>query len=135
MGRNGFAYFDKDTANYWVATGKHSSGNQGRTYRNDGVDISKNGDQVEVNHFESGEWLQYTVESTENKTFNVSLLLSNTADGKIIFESADKRLVDVPSGSQWHSINLRNVPFHKGKNTFRIIAQKGEFNFQSIHFK
>ncbi len=29
LGRNRFAYFDKDTANYWVANGKHTSGNQG----------------------------------------------------------------------------------------------------------
>jgi len=135
MGRNGFAYFDKDTANYWVANGKHSSGNQGRTYRNDGVDISKKDDQVYVDHFETDEWLQYTVESTENKTFNISLVLSNKVDGKIIFECIDKRVVKIPANDKWHTIEIGNVLLHKGKNILRVKAQAGEFDFQSIHFR
>jgi hypothetical protein len=135
MGRNGFAYFDKDTANYWVANGKHSSGNQGRIYRNDGVDISKKDDQVYVDHFETGEWLQYTVESAENKTFHVSLVLSNKIDGEIALEGVDKSVVKTPANDQWHTVEIGDVFFHKGKNTLRIKVQAGEFDFQSIHFK
>lgn len=135
MGRNGFAYFDKDTANYWVANGKHSSGNQGRIYRNDGVDISKKDDQVYVDHFETGEWLQYSVESAENKTFHISLVLSNKIDGKIVFEGVDKGVVKIPANEKWHTVEIGDVLFHKGKNTLRIKAQAGEFDFKSIHFK
>ncbi len=40
LGRNGVAYFDNDTADYWVS-GVRGVGNKGRTYRNDGVDIRK----------------------------------------------------------------------------------------------
>src|SRR6478736_4985807 len=84
LGRNGFAYFDKDTANYWVANGgKHTSWNQGRTYRNDGVDISQENDQVFVEHFESGEWLQYTVSADQVKKFNLVLSLINKTAGVI----------------------------------------------------
>src|SRR5882672_1197451 len=94
--------------------GKHTSGNQGRTYRNDGVDISKKDDQVYVDHFETGELLQYTVESTENKTFNISLVLSNKVDGKIIFECIDKRVVKIPANDKWHTIEIGHVLLHKG---------------------
>ncbi len=135
MGRNGFAYFDKDTANYWVANGKHSSGNQGRIYRNDGVDISKKDDQLYVDHFETGEWLQYTLESAENKTFHVSLVLSNKIDGEIALEGVDKSVVKTPANDQWHTVEIGDVLFHKGKNTLRIKVPAGEFDFQSIHFK
>ncbi len=39
LGVNGSAYYDKDTGNYYISTGKQSVGNRGRMYRNDGVDI------------------------------------------------------------------------------------------------
>ncbi len=136
LGRNGFAYFDKDTANYWVANGKHTSGNQGRTYRNDGVDISKQGDQVYVDHFESGEWLQYTITSTEEKAINISLSVSNKSAGKIILECNEKSYsLDIAAKDQLHEVEVKNVSFHKGRNTLRVKVLAGEFNFQSVHFK
>lgn len=135
MGRNGFAYFDNDTANYWVANGKHSSGNQGHLYRNDGVDIAKQDNQLYVDHFESGEWMQYSVTSTEEKIINLSLSLSNKTDGKIIFECNGKlNEVNVASSKDWNNVSFKEVSLRSGKNVFRIKVQTGEFNFQSIHF-
>lgn len=64
LGISGAAYSDKDTADYHVSTGKTTAGNRGRAYRNDGVDIGRNinaPDSYYVNHFETGEWLQYTI--------------------------------------------------------------------------
>jgi len=137
LGRNGFAYFDKDTANYWVANGgKHTSGNQGHTYRNDGVDISRQDDQVYVDHFESGEWLQYTISSDQVKKFNLALLVSNKADGGIILECNGKKYeVEEKANEQWHEVAIKNVSFAKGKNVVRIKVSKGDFNFKSIQFK
>jgi len=136
MGRNGFAYFDKDTANYWVANGKHSTWNQGHTYRNDGVDISKDGDQFYVDHFESGEWLQYTITSTNEKIFNLSLSLSNKSDGKIIFTcNGKKNEIDLVTNQKWHNAIVKEVQLHKGVNIIGIKVSTGEFNFQRIDFK
>ena len=39
LGVNGAAYYDKDTGNYYISTGKSSVGNRGRVHRNDGVDV------------------------------------------------------------------------------------------------
>jgi endoglucanase len=137
MGRNGFAYFDKDTANYWVANGgNHTSGNQGRTYRNDGVDISNDGDQYYVDHFEAGEWLQYTISSPLAKKFNLSLLINNKTGGRISFEYNGKKYeVDAKANDQWHEVVIKDVSFAKGKNAVRIKVLTGEFNFKSIQFK
>ena len=65
LGRNGIAYFDTDTADYHVSTGKYGKGNAGRVYRNDGVDISKDStayNSYYVDHIETGEWLQFTLQ-------------------------------------------------------------------------
>ncbi|HEV8513101.1 MAG TPA: cellulase family glycosylhydrolase [Cyclobacteriaceae bacterium] len=137
LGRNGFAYFDKDTANYWVANGgKHTSWNQGRTYRNDGVDISREGGQAYVDHFESGEWLQYIISSDQVKKISLLLSLSNKTDGGITLECNGKKYeVDVRANDQWHDVAIKDVSFAKGKNVIRIKVSKGDFNFKSIQFK
>jgi endoglucanase len=136
LGRNRFAYFDKDTANYWVANGgKHSSGNQGSAYRNDGVDISKQSDQLFVDHFEQDEWLQYTVTGSEEKTFSISLTLSNKSPGRILFECNGKtNEVNTAVSDQWHSITIKDAAFHSGKNVIRVKVLAGQFNFREIHF-
>ena len=52
-----------DTANYRISTGKASVGNQGQVYRNDGVDIFQDKDDLFfVGQTEAGEWLQYSVD-------------------------------------------------------------------------
>jgi hypothetical protein len=135
LGRNRFAYFDNDTANYWVANGKHSDGNQGRTYRNDGVDISKQGDHIFVDHFEPGEWLQYTVTASEAKTLNVSFSLSTKVDGKILAEFNGNQVeMHVPESKNWMA-TFKKVHFKSGLNVIRIKVLTGELNFQSIHFE
>ena len=65
LGRNGIAYYDMDTANYRISTGKPSMGNYGGMYRNDGVDIfqdTSDPGKYYVGKIETGEWLQYTVQ-------------------------------------------------------------------------
>jgi hypothetical protein len=137
MGRNGFAYFDKDTANYWVANGgKHTSWNQGRTYRNDGVDISKDGDQFYVDHFEPGEWLQFTISSDIQKSFELALSISSKQDGKIILTCNGKNYeANIKANEMWNEIETKKVFFRKGRNVLRIKVQTGELNFKSIRFK
>src|SRR5699024_6099513 len=63
LGRNGVAYFDKDTGNYSGSGGRRTVGNRGYSYRNDGVDIfrdSINNELFYVGSLEEGEWMQYT---------------------------------------------------------------------------
>jgi endoglucanase len=137
LGRNSFASFDKDTANYWVANGKHSDWNKGWMYRNDGVDIAKQNNQLYVNHFEAGEWLQYTIMSeAENKIFALSLRISNKISGKIKFElnGNTKEIIAKPN-EQWHDVIIKGLSINQGRSMIRIKVAEGEINFQSIQFK
>lgn len=80
MGRNNYAYFDRDTADYHVSSKQRSAGNRGRIYRNDGVDIARDSstnDRYYVNSIETGEWLQYTL--NVSRSGNYMLKLSTAA--------------------------------------------------------
>lgn len=76
LGRNGFAYYDLDTANYRTSTGENISWNRGGAYRNDGVDITRCNDSLSmgyaVTNIEAGEWLQYTIRVPRSGYYTVS---------------------------------------------------------------
>ncbi|WP_204316364.1 hypothetical protein, partial [Serratia marcescens] len=59
----GIAYHDSDDANYHVSTGKaRTLWNNGRTWRNDGVDIVReDGESLYVSDFVPGEWMRYSL--------------------------------------------------------------------------
>ncbi|UYQ94532.1 cellulase family glycosylhydrolase [Chitinophaga horti] len=80
LGPNGVAYYDLDTANYRISNPALQGGNSGRSYRNDGVDISGS----EVVNFEAGEWLQYTFTVVTDGKYKVSAIegYDISVDGK-----------------------------------------------------
>jgi len=144
LGRNGIAYFDKDTADYHVSTGNYSSGNKGRTYRNDGVDISRDSVKYEtyyVSSIESGEWLQYTAESSKKGTYTLHLSVASDKDtGKISVQINGKTVatgIQVPNTGSlktFKTIEVKNVGLSPGKQALKIIADAGYFNFSYIQF-
>ena len=144
LGRNGVAYFDKDTADYHVSTGKYTAGNKGRVYRNDGVDISKDSVKYEsyyVSSIESGEWLQYTVDLKRKGTYTLKLNVASKAQDSKISVSIDGVLVaktvaipDTGGLKNFQTIEIRNIPFKAGKQTLRVSADTGYFNFSYIQF-
>lgn len=141
LGRNGFAYFDKDVANYHVSTGaERSLWNRGRMYRNDGVDIdldqkSKN---YYVNHIETTEWLQYTVTAEAKGRYTLKVVVAAGADtGKlaVTVNNGDTRILAVPNTGgelQWTTITLRNVDLFAGKNTLVLRAEKGGYDLSAL---
>jgi endoglucanase len=140
LGRNGVAYFDRDTANYHVSTGTRSAGNRGNIYRNDGVDIEL--DSVDltfyyVSHFEKGEWLNYTVNITKGGRYTLNLRLSaKKIAGKLTLRinSGTPHQIDIKPGLNWQEITIMNVDLKKGNNTIRVIAEEGEMDFAWIKF-
>lgn len=144
LGRNGVAYFDKDTADYHVSTGAYGSGNKGRGYRNDGVDISMDSARYEryyVSSIEPGEWLQYTALSNKKGTYSLRLNVASAQDNGRISVSLNGRLIarsiavpNTGSAKNFQPIELKNVSFGTGKQTFRITADAGYFNFSYIQF-
>jgi len=135
LGRNGFAYFDKDTANYWVS-GNRSMGNKGHTYRNDGVDIFNEGKTVFVGSFEKGEWLQYTIKSNVDHSYSLMLRIRSGTPAQIeIAVNGKASMVGISTAEKWKDVVVKNVLFKKGMNILRVKVLEGQPDFQSFVFK
>ncbi|MCC9166179.1 cellulase family glycosylhydrolase [Pontibacter harenae] len=146
MGRNGYAYFDKDTANYYISTGgDRTPWNKGHTYRNDGVDIKSGQEKYEahyVSNMEAGEWLQYTVQAEQHGVYDLQLqVASERGTGKIaVLQNGTvvSNAVAVPEtgGEQnWQTVQISGVSLAKRENTLRVKAQSGEFSLNSLQFE
>jgi endoglucanase len=143
LGRNGFAYFDKDTADYHTS-GKRGIGNRGRIYRNDGVDIRK--DSARYNSFyisdmEEGEWLQYTLNVSRKGKYTIRFTASSASDSaQFTFSlngSKTSYNVSVPNTggtNNWQTIDVQNVSLSSGKQALRIYVLKGGGNLRTIQF-
>ena len=144
MGRSNAAYFDRDSAEYYISTGTDRTGwNSGKTYRNDAVDIHRANDadnMLYVTKIEDGEWLNYTVNAQSGGSYNLKLAVaSDNAAGKlaVLVNDLPAKSSAVPNtgGSQkWDSIVLQGIPLKAGSNNVRIRADKGGFNFSSLQF-
>lgn len=141
LGRNGLAYYDKDTGNYHVSTGRRSAGNRGRMYRNDGVDIYPDsaGGTFYVGNIEDGEWLQYTLTLDKKAKYELRIVggasgdSSNVTvhvDGKPVFSNAS--ITSTGTSTAWKSQSLGNIDLDRGTHVIRIQANKGGFNLKQL---
>lgn len=143
LGRNGYAYFDKDTANYYISTGgPRTPWNKGHVYRNDGVDIESGESGFYVSSFEAGEWLQYTLDVPEKGAYNLVLQVSSdTEGGKVSLwnngavTAATAVVPNTGGAEKWQTIRLAKVPLVQGQNVLRVQADGGSFNFDTIRFE
>lgn len=141
LGRNGFAYNDKDTASYMYTPGVHTQGNRGRTYRNDGVDIKNDkSNEPYVFSIEDGEWLLYTMNVKKAGNYMLTLNTSG-ADGVINIYNNNKLVSDnipvVASADEDNFIPSPAIKIHldKGINKIKIYFKKGGFGFKSFELK
>jgi hypothetical protein len=144
LGVNGSAYYDLDTANYRTSTGKENTGNRGRTYRNDGVDIYE--DSIHrgswyIGHIEDEEWLQYTIDLPEEGRYNLKIAVSAAQTGGVLsvsgYSARGQQTINIPftgGNEKWELIMAKNIQLSKGIHHLRIKAEKGGFNFKSITF-
>lgn len=143
LGRHGFAYWDKDEADYHISTGTDwVSWNKGRVYRNDGVDIER--DKTSgffVTNFETGEWLQYSVKIENTGIYTLEFSVSSdNENGKInvtLNNNSKTETVTVPkTGDEqnWKTVEIKNIKFEKGNSSIKVFAENGGFAFKSIKF-
>lgn len=86
LGQNNFAYYDTDAADYNLSTGQFQAWNSGWSYRNDGVDIEKNEDNINSNGFHvgfvhKGEWMKYTVNVLESGSYSAKVRYATRENG------------------------------------------------------
>lgn len=140
LGRNKAAYFDTDTSEHYISTGTERTGwNMGRAYRNDGVDIYKEGeDEFYVGKIEDGEWLRYTVTSQSPARFHLNILgRGRHANNKLVTFINDQKAGAISfseNGDKWSSETLENIQIKPGKNVVLLFAEKGGFDLKSLEF-
>jgi endoglucanase len=144
LGKNGYAYWDRDTADYRVS-GVNGVGNRGHTYRNDGVDIVMDSSHYEtyyVNHIEDGEWLQYTIDVKQKGIYTIGLSVDSKTTGGAVSISINNKKAGIvqsisPTGGdkKWETAWFKNISLAAGRQTLRVYADKGGFNFSSISFR
>ncbi|KAA8481928.1 cellulase (glycosyl hydrolase family 5) [Arcticibacter tournemirensis] len=143
LGRNGCAYFDKDTANYRVS-GQDGRGNRGGAYRNDGVDIRRDSSGYEkyyVSDIEDGEWLQYTIDVERAACYTVHLNIKSPIDtGKFLLVVNGKSFVSnspIPVTEDLKAsgfLEFRNIRLTKGANKVRVYVEKGGMDLTELRF-
>jgi aryl-phospho-beta-D-glucosidase BglC (GH1 family) len=141
MGRQRFAYYDKDTASYQYTAGVNTRGNRGGGYRNDGVDIQADSSGAWIYYIEDGEWMQYTINVPKEGKYDVSFNVSATSDtGRISVLLANEVLmqdIQVPntgSDKNFQFTKPQYLYLKAGSLPLRVLAQKGGFDFKSIQF-
>lgn len=136
LGRNGIAYYDKDTGNYRVSTGRNSAGNRGRAYRNDGVDIYPDTapkGSFYIGNIENGEWLQYTITTGRKAVHELKITVAYSGsatvyvDGNIVKEN-----VVVEGGPAWRTQSIGTMELDKGTHVIKLLAVKGGFHLKQL---
>ncbi|WP_426479039.1 cellulase family glycosylhydrolase [Chryseobacterium sp. CBSDS_008] len=146
LGRMGAAYLDKDFINLWVSDpAKRSEWNSGQQMRNDGVDIYKCNDKITNQYYvgktESGEWLQYTVQSKGDKSYTFDIRYAAANDSRIRIETANGKVlanVSLPSSGgkeNWKTVSAKNISLQKGENRIRIFFESDGANLNYFELK
>ena len=135
LGREGYAYHDLDSGNYYISTGKqHTMGNSGGAYRNDGVDIYADlSEKFIVGQTETGEWLQYSFLSEKDADVTLYFrLATNDPNGQfsVTLNSTERVVTVIPNtADQWKDIAVKKMRVEKGRNALKFEVVKGGFRF------
>lgn len=147
LGRNNFAYYDTDAADYNLSTGQFQAWNSGWSYRNDGVDIEKNDDAINSNGFhvgfiKKGEWLKYSVNIKETGAYTAKVRYATQENGgKFHLELDDEAIStthEVISTSGWtnfENYTIEDLLLEAGDHTLKIYFDDDiPINLSSIEF-
>ena len=145
IGKNGFAYNDKDYKNTSGSAGG-ASWNSGGLYRNDGVDIESCSDWptngYNVGWIENGEFLVFTVNVTKTATYDISVRVASQAAVSLAIQfrldgSSFGNWINVPNTGgwqSWQSVSAGQVQLTAGTHLFRVGILTGGFNLNYIEF-
>lgn len=142
LGKNGFAYYDKDTGNYYISGDGSNVGNKGHTYRNDGVDIYEDvadSGNYYIGSIEKGEWIQYAINVTQEATYNLKTSTSSeNSSGKMSVSVDDKpvqgKISIASTGSlvNWKKQHISSVHLAKGIHIIKVYFDEGGFNLKAL---
>ena len=137
LGALGQAYADKDAANYHVSTGgQRTQWNNGRTYRNDGVDIAREpAGSAYVDDFTDGEWLKYTVETDKAGSYDLTASARGEGGRLSVAVNGGEPSATAPSGAAWASASLAKVTLQVGRNTVVLRSHGAAVQVKALTLK
>ena len=147
LGKNNFAYYDTDVADYHLSTGQFQAWNSGWSYRNDGVDIEKNNDNINSNGYnvgfvKEGEWMNYTVQINETAAYKLSTRIASQESGGMFHLSIDgegittvQTINSTGGWTNYETLDITNVLLDEGEHVLTVhIDSDIPFNISSIEF-
>lgn len=147
LGKNNFAYYDNDVADYNLSTGEFQAWNRGWSYRNDGVDIEKNNDIINSNGYhvgfvEKGEWLKYTIQVNEAGAYKAQVRLATQENGGKFHLTIDGEAITttqtVNSTGGWTNFEMHDITdvlLTEGPHALKLYFDNDTaFNISSIEF-
>lgn len=148
MGKNGYAYYDEDYANYSLSTGSFQAWNNGWVYRNDGVDIEQNdnlenGNGYNIGFVNKGEWVNYTIDVAESGVYDVGVWVASTSsNGQFHFSLDGEAITEIQNITKtagWTDYQphlIKEVYLELGQHVLTFhIDNSIEFNILSTDFE
>jgi len=134
---------DFDNGGEGVAYHDASTGNSGNAYRTDeNVDIqgaSEGG--YNLGWVATGEWLEYTVNVTQNGSYSADLRVATQATGKTMHLEIDGvnitgsvALPNTGSYQTWQSVTVNNINLSAGTKILRVVFDSDNINFNYVNF-
>ena len=114
--------------------------NEGGAYRTDAVDIESGGSNYNVGWIRAGEYLEYSVDATAARAFDIGFRVANAGPAKTVtvrVNGAARTLtIPVTGGLQaWQTATLAGVNLAAGRNLVRVeMGSAASFNFDSMQF-
>ncbi len=145
LGRNNYAYYDTDTADYHMVTQNNSDWNKGYVFRNDGVDIERCED-TQTNGYnvywtEDGEWLQYTINTDSTAGYTLNIRHASNNNGCIMHFELDgvpitkKITLSATGGWQlWDTYEIPDIIIPEGTHKLKLIFDQGGSNLNYFKF-
>jgi hypothetical protein len=135
---------DFDRGGQDVAYRDLTAGNIGGQYRPaEDVDVMASGDPLGggyiITHFETGEWLQYTINVTASGRYDLLLRAASAMTGSAFhFEIDDQNVsgrVTVPNTGSWDAfewVGYRDVQLSAGNHVLKIVSEQPYFGLNSL---
>jgi hypothetical protein len=138
LGPPGVAYTDRVDADYHTDTGKErTEWNDGRTYRNDGVDIAREPDGTPyVTAFERGEWMQFTIDAASAGPRGATVIVAAHAPATLAVSVNDGPSVSVAvrASGAWQSAPVPPRTLLQGTNRLKVAVLRGAVRLKAIRF-
>ncbi|HER08940.1 MAG TPA: carbohydrate-binding protein [Bacteroides sp.] len=146
LGRNGFAYFDTDTADYHGdMDGTYIEWNSGHAFRNDGVDLEPCEDAVSngynVGWTSDGEWLSYTLVNDSSAAYTMEVRSASAGSGARIHVEVNgldaSGPVDLPATGGWQkwvTSEIEDIILPEGQVRISIVIDRGGSNLNFFRF-